>query len=96
MIKVYLNDVLIAEGENLPVVEGNYYFPPEAIKREYYTDSETHTKCFWKGTASYYNLKIGETTVNDAAWYYPTPFFTASRIKNHVAFYKDKVVIKDE
>ncbi|KAG8814219.1 hypothetical protein FRC17_001245 [Serendipita sp. 399] len=119
MVKVYLNDVLVAEGENPPVVEGNYYFPPEAIKQEYYADSETHASSLapnvlGKGnvflaasdvldrpdppsrTASYYNLKVGETTVNDAAWYYPAPFDAAVHIKNHVAFYKNKVVIRDE
>lgn len=41
MVKVYVNDVLIAEGANPPVVEGNYYFPPEAIKKDYFKDSST-------------------------------------------------------
>ncbi|CAG7853505.1 SubName: Full=Uncharacterized protein {ECO:0000313/EMBL:CCA74770.1} [Serendipita indica DSM 11827] len=95
MVKVYLNDVLVAEGENPPVVEGNYYFPPSAIKKEYFTDSQTHTTCPWKGKASYYNLNVGETNVNDAAWYYPAPKDAAKNIEGHVAFYKNKVVIKE-
>ncbi|KAG8838186.1 hypothetical protein FRB91_007756 [Serendipita sp. 411] len=96
MVKVYLNNVLVAEGENPPVVEGNYYFPPDAIKREYYTDSGTHTTCPWKGLASYYNLNVEGTNVADAAWYYPSPSNAASHIKDHVAFYKNKVRIVDE
>ncbi|KAG8765001.1 hypothetical protein FRC16_008192, partial [Serendipita sp. 398] len=76
-------------GENPPVVEGNYYFPPDAIKREYYTDSGTQL-------ASYYNLNVEGTNVADAAWYYPSPSNAASHIKDHVAFYKNKVRIVDE
>lgn len=98
MVKVYLGDesngILLANQENPPVVEGNYYFSPDAITQKYFTDSNTHTVCGWKGTASYYNLKVGETDIKDAAWYYPDPSDAANHIKGHVAFYKSKVTIK--
>ncbi|RMF27639.1 MAG: DUF427 domain-containing protein, partial [Cyanobacteria bacterium J083] len=48
--------VVLAESDNCILVEGNHYFPPEAIKSEYFQASDTHTTCFWKGVASYYNI----------------------------------------
>ncbi|KIM30070.1 hypothetical protein M408DRAFT_328476 [Serendipita vermifera MAFF 305830] len=96
MVKVLYNDVVIAESDTKPtVVEGNYYFPPSAIKKEYFTDSNTQSILIDPSEASYYGLKVGETSISDAAWYYPTPKDAASNIKDHVAFYKNKVVIQE-
>lgn len=44
MVKVFLNEVLIAEADEVPVVEGNFYFlyfPPDTITKEYFSDSNT-------------------------------------------------------
>jgi uncharacterized protein (DUF427 family) len=43
---------VIAESDRCELVEGNVYFPPEALKREHFQPSDTHTVCGWKGTAS--------------------------------------------
>ena len=69
------------------VVEGNQYFPPDAVKREYLRDSATHTVCPWKGTASYYDVVVDGKTNKDAAWYYPQPKDAAKEIANYVAFW---------
>ncbi|MGB4957555.1 MAG: DUF427 domain-containing protein [Candidatus Saccharimonas sp.] len=74
-MKAVWNDTVIAEApqEALIRIEGNWYFPPTSLKREFFEDSDTHTTCFWKGEASYYNVLVdGETNI-DAAWYYPHP-----------------------
>lgn len=85
-------DTVIAESDRCEVVEGNQYFPPDAIKREYFQPSETHTTCSWKGVASYYNLEVNGEVIGDAAWYYPEPKEKAQKIKDYVAFYKGKGV----
>jgi uncharacterized protein (DUF427 family) len=69
-------------------VEGNHYFPPQSIDRQYFTDSETHTVCPWKGTASYYNVVVNGQINKDAAWYYPEPLPAAKQIAGHIAFWK--------
>lgn len=82
------NGEVIAESDTIEVVEGNVYFPPEAIRKEFFEDSETTTECSWKGTARYYHLKVnGEVNV-DAAWYYPEPKEAAKKIKGYVAFWR--------
>lgn len=78
---------VLAESNETKVVEGNHYFPPDSVHKEYFRHSETHTECVWKGTASYYNVVVNEEVNKDAAWYYPEPTEAAKQIKDHVAFW---------
>lgn len=94
-MKAVFNDQVIAESDQTEVVEGNHYFPPESINKEYFKSSNTHTTCPWKGEASYYSVEVGGATANDAAWYYPQPKDAAQQIKDHVAFYTNKVEVKE-
>ena len=73
------------------MVEGNHYFPPGSVNRDLFTESESATHCPWKGDASYLSVEVGGARVEDAAWYYPEPKEAAEDIRNHVAFYGDKV-----
>lgn len=88
MAKAIWNDTIIAESDHCEVVEGNYYFPPDAIKTEYFKPSDTHTSCFWKGQASYYTLDVNGAMNKDAAWYYPEPKEKAANIKGYIAFWR--------
>lgn len=94
-MKAVFNDQVIAESDQTEVVEGNHYFPPESIKQDYFTDSNTHTTCPWKGKASYYSLNVDGEEAKDVAWYYPSPKDAAQQIKDHVAFYSNKVEITE-
>lgn len=88
MAKAIWNGVVIAESDNTVMVEGNHYFPPESINRDYLQPSDTHTTCPWKGKASYYTLSVNGDTNRDAAWFYPEPKDAARQIKDHVAFWR--------
>jgi uncharacterized protein (DUF427 family) len=79
---------VLAESDETVVVEGNHYFPVDSIKREHFRESETHTVCSWKGTASYYDVVIGGDVNKDAAWFYPEPKDAAREIKDRVAFWR--------
>jgi uncharacterized protein (DUF427 family) len=79
---------VIAESDRCEVVEGNHYFPPEAVKKEFLQPSDTHTTCGWKGTASYHHVAVSEQVNKDAAWYYPDPKPAAANIAGYVAFWK--------
>ncbi|MBS1787118.1 MAG: DUF427 domain-containing protein [Acidobacteria bacterium] len=87
-MKAIWNGEVIAENNETIVVEGNHYFPPSAIKQEFFQPSETHTVCGWKGTASYYNVVVNGQTNKDAAWFYPETKEAANNIKGYVAFWK--------
>ncbi|MEM6446194.1 MAG: DUF427 domain-containing protein [Cyanobacteria bacterium J06642_2] len=92
MPKATWNGAVLAESDACEVVEGNQYFPPAAINREYFKPSSTHTNCPWKGTASYYTLEVNGKSNPDAAWYYPEPKSAASNIKDYIAFWKGVAV----
>jgi uncharacterized protein (DUF427 family) len=87
-MKASWNGAVLADSENTLVVEGNHYFPPDTLNREYFESSPTHTVCGWKGTASYYHLRVDGQQNPDAAWYYPDPKPEARNIAGYVAFWK--------
>ena len=87
-MKATWNNTVIAESNDTVVVEGNHYFPPESVNKEYFQESNSHTTCPWKGEASYYNVVVNGETNKDAAWYYPEPKEAAAEIKDRVAFWR--------
>lgn len=87
-MKAIWNGKIIAESDKTINIEGNQYFPPESVNMDLLTNSETHTVCPWKGTASYYSIDVDGKINNDAAWYYPETSGLAEKIKGYVAFWK--------
>lgn len=88
MARASWNGAVIAESASCEIVEGNYYFPLEAVKGELLKDSATHTTCGWKGVASYYDVVVDGQINKDAAWYYPDPKPAAKNIAGYIAFWK--------
>ena len=87
-MKAVWNGTVLAESDETVMVEGNHYFPPESINREYFQESSRQTVCPWKGQASYYHIAINGDTNQDAAWTYRSPRPAAEGIKDHVAFWR--------
>ena len=79
---------VIADSDLCVVVEGNQYFPPNSVKKEFFKPSQQTSECPWKGTAHYYSLEIDGMKNENAAWYYPQPKPAAAQIKDHIAFWK--------
>ena len=88
MTKAVWNGEVLAESDDTIEVDGNAYFPPDSIKREFFEPSDTHTTCGWKGVASYYHVNVGGSRNADAAWYYPEAKKAAKNIEGYVAFWK--------
>ena len=87
-MKAIWNGAVIAQSDDLVVVEGNQYFPESSLNRDYVTFSNHKTSCAWKGQASYYSLIVNGELNTDAAWYYADPKPEAESIKGRVAFWK--------
>lgn len=87
-MKAVWNGTVLAESDATVVVEGNHYFPPTALKKEFFRPAATHTVCGWKGDCSYFDVVVGEKVNPDAAWYYATPKSAAANIAGYVAFWK--------
>jgi uncharacterized protein (DUF427 family) len=88
MPKAIWNGAVLAKSDKCEVVEGNQYFPPDAINKQYFKESNTHSSCPWKGVASYYTIEVDGQQNKDAAWYYPTAKEKAKNIEGYVAFWK--------
>lgn len=88
MPKAIWNGAVLAESDNTVVVEGNHYFPVDTINKQYFTETNTHTTCPWKGVASYYSIEVDGQVNKDAAWYYPSAKEKAKNIEGYVAFWK--------
>lgn len=90
MRKATWNGTTLAEAEDAKtrLVEGNVYFPPDAVHMAHLRPSDTHTVCAWKGTCSYYDVVVDGQVNKDAAWYYPQTKDAAKHIEGYIAFWK--------
>jgi len=87
MPKAIWNGAVLAESDACRIVAGHYYFPPEAVKREYLRPSTKHTTCPWKGVASYYDVVVDGKVNCKAAWCYPHTSAEALPIQHYIAFW---------
>ncbi len=94
-MKAIWNDKVIAEAskDELIYIEGNWYFPPSSIHKEFFKPNNEHTTCFWKGESSYYDIDVAGDVNAGGAWYYPNPMAgSIDRVKkdftNYVAFWR--------
>lgn len=87
-MKAIWNNQVIAESDQTKIVEGNHYFPIESVNKDFFRESDHHSVCPWKGTASYYHVQVEGDINQNAAWFYPTTKEAAKHIEGYVAFWK--------
>lgn len=96
LVSARWNGALLAASTSTIRLEGNHYFPPEDVRWEHLRRSTRTTRCFWKGTAVYWDVQAGGAVNPDAAWAYPTPSRAAARIRDHVAFWHGVTVSEED
>jgi uncharacterized protein (DUF427 family) len=79
---------LVLRETNYPPVR---YIPLADVDRSLLTPSDLTTYCPYKGDASYYSITAGQERGTDAVWFYDQPYPAIAEIKDHVAFYPDRV-----
>lgn len=92
MVEAKWNGAVIARSNDTVVVEGNHYFPADAVDPAVLRPSTTTSVCGWKGTANYYSVVVGGAENRDAAWYYADPLPRAEAIRGRIAFWKGVTV----
>lgn len=93
MMEARWNGHVIARSNATVVVEGNHYFPLEAVDAAFLKPSAKQTLCPWKGAAHYYTLDVDGAQNPDAAWFYPEPKPEAAQIRGRVAFWRGVTVL---
>lgn len=94
MPKAIWNEVIIAESDHTEIVEGNHYFPPDSIKREFFQPNQRTSICPWKGIANYYDVQVNGQTNPSAAFFYATPKPAAANIAAYVAFWRGVEIVE--
>lgn len=92
MVEAVWNGVVIAQSDKTVIIEGNHYFPADAVDPKCLKSSNTTSFCPWKGTAHYYSVIANGAENADAAWYYPDPKDAAAEIKDRIAFWKGVII----
>lgn len=87
-MKAVWNGAVVAESHDTVVVEGNHYFPRDAVRADVLRPSSSSTTCAWKGRASYYSLDVDGQVNEDAAWFYPEPRPGAEAVAGRIAFWR--------
>ena len=68
-----------------------YYVPMADVDQAVLSKTAHSTHCPYKGDASYYTVTVGIESAENAIWTYETPYEAVAAIKDHVAFYPDRV-----
>lgn len=89
MAKAVWNKVIVAESEDVKVIDGEYYFPKKSVKRKLLRQSPTKQTDSRKGTASYFNIVAGEEVNWNAAWNFSEPKEELNEIRDYIAFSSD-------
>lgn len=92
-MKAVWNGAVIAESDDTITIEGNEYFPPESVHREYLVPSDTSYTSTWKGECTYYSLMVDGEENKDMAWSYENPLpsaieKTGTDFTNYMAFWR--------
>jgi uncharacterized protein (DUF427 family) len=88
MTRAMWEKAVLAEGDDVVVVEGNSYFRREDVDWQFFKPNSDTTICPWKGTANYYDIEVDGKRNSGAAWYYADPKPAAAEIRDRVAFWK--------
>ena len=88
MAQAIWNETVLAQSNDTVVIDGNHYFPPESINKQYFQESNKHSTCPWKGTANYYDIEVKGEINKDAAWFYPNAKEKAKHFEGYVAFWR--------
>jgi len=87
---------VIAESDDVRVVEGMTYFPIDSVSRDHLVDSPTTSRCFWKGKANYYHVQGSDDVAANGAFEYRNPWPLARKlVEGRIAFWQGVQIVPD-
>jgi uncharacterized protein (DUF427 family) len=98
-VRVLVDGTVIADSQRplllfetaLPT---RYYLPPEDVRADLLVESDTRTACAYKGSASYWSVRLGEEVKPDLIWSYSDPEPEVARIRGYLAFFNERLDIE--
>lgn len=97
-VRVEIDGVTVADSHSPRILfetglPARYYLPLTDVRMDLLTASDTHTSCPYKGTADYWNVRVGDTDHPDVVWIYRTPLPESQKVAGLACFYNEKVDI---
>lgn len=83
-------DALTLQESNYPAVQ---YIPRKDVDMSLLERTDHETYCPYKGDAAYFTINVGDQTLANSVWTYEQPYDSVADIKDHVAFYTDRVEV---
>jgi uncharacterized protein (DUF427 family) len=98
-VRVLVDGELLADSVRAKVLfetalPPRYYLPPEDVRLDLLEPSSKRTRCAYKGSASHWHVRVGDTLHDDLAWTYPAPQHDAEPVRDRIAFYNERVDIE--
>jgi uncharacterized protein (DUF427 family) len=95
-VRVSLDGELLADTRRAKVLyetalPPRFYIPPEDVRTELLVASPNRTRCAYKGSASYWHVRIGDALVEDLVWTYRDPQHDAQAVADHLCFFNERV-----
>lgn len=96
MARAVWKGAVIAESDDVEVVDGYTYFPVDTVDRSRLRPSDHRSVCPWKGTASYYDIVVDGEVNGTAAWHYPEPSARAApMVGGRIGFWRGVKIERD-
>ena len=90
MVRAVFDGVVVAESDDVRVVEGMSYFPIRDVDMAALVESPSASRCIWKGKAHYWHVQGENRLAVDSAFAYARPWPLARRlVTDRVAFWRD-------
>ncbi|HUO92813.1 MAG TPA: DUF427 domain-containing protein [Rhizomicrobium sp.] len=92
---------VVADSKNaLALKEANYpavqYIPRNDVDISLLERTDRTTYCPYKGDCSYFSIPLGGAKSSNAVWSYEAPYAAVAPIKDHLAFYPDRVDLTED
>ena len=95
-IRVLFAGVTVADSSRcLRILETShpptYYIPPQDVRMDLLRPTDRRSFCEFKGSARYWSLRVGDREARDCAWSYPRPTPGYEALRDHLAFFANRV-----
>ena len=82
--------LMVTETKHHPV----WYLPLADVDADAIESTTHSTFCPFKGHASYWTVKVADSTLENSLWAYRDPYLECEPLKDHVGFYMDRFVLE--
>ena len=95
-VVVRVDGVVVADSRRPTILfetglRPRYYLPPDDVRVDLLTPTDSRTGCPYKGFARYWSLTVDGTEHTDLVWAYDDPFPESAPVKGLMCFYDERV-----